>query len=92
MKKVRVFLKNFIFVELGALFGKFLASYMHYKRYPKFCETMSAPWYTEIVWSAILTAGIVTLTFTAYLILGRIIRKKEVQAQQGDKEGMPAIK
>ena len=86
MKKVRVFLKNFIFVELGALFGKFLASYMQYKRYPKFYETMSAPWYTEIIFSAIITAGIVALTFAAYLILGRIIKKKEAQEQKEDAE------
>ena len=86
MEKARVFLKNFIFVELGALFGKFLASYMHYKKYPKFYEMMSAPWYTEIVFSAIITAGIVAITIAAYLILGRIIKKKEAQEQKEDAE------
>lgn len=86
MKKARIFLKNFIFVELGALFGKFLASYMHYRKYPKFYETMSAPWYTEIIFSAIITAVIVALTFAVYLILGRIIKKKEAQEQKEDAE------
>ncbi len=78
---VRIFLKNFIFVELGAFVGKLLASYMHYKRYPKFFETMSAPWYTEIIFSAVFTAIIVALTFSVYFILGRIIKKKENQKE-----------
>lgn len=79
MKKARIFLKNFIFVELGALFGKFLAEYCHYKRYPKFYETMSAPWYTKIIFSAIITAVIVVITLIAYIILGKIIKKREAQ-------------
>jgi hypothetical protein len=85
MKKARVFLKHFIFVELGMWVGKFLASYTHYKRYPGFYETMSAPWYTEILFSAALTGIIVALTFAAYLILGRIIRKKESQEPKEEK-------
>lgn len=78
MKKVQSFLKSFIFVELGAFVGKFLAGYMHYRRYPKFYETMSAPWYTEIIFSAIITAVIVAITLIAYIILGNVIKKREV--------------
>ncbi len=77
MKKVRGFLKNFIFVELGAFVGKFLANYMHYRKYPKFYETMSAPWYTEIIFSAIITAIIVAITLIVYIILGKVIKKRE---------------
>ena len=79
MNKARSFLKNFIFVELGALVGKFLAEYFHYKRYPGFYAAMSAPWYTQIVFSAIITAIIVAITLAAYIVLGRIIKKRETQ-------------
>ncbi len=77
MKKVQSFLKSFIFVELGAFVGKFLASYMHYRRYPKFYETMSSPWYTEIIFSAIITAIIVVIALIVYIILGKVIKKRE---------------
>ena len=80
MKKARSFLKNFIFVELGALVGKFLAEYFHYKRYPGFYATMSTPWYTQIIFSAIITAIIVAITLVAYIILGHIIKKRETQS------------
>ena len=79
MKKARSFLKNFIFVELGALVGKFLAEYFHYKRNPGFYAAMSAPWYTQIVFSAIITAIIVTITLVSYILLGQIIKKREMQ-------------
>lgn len=86
MKKARSFLKNFIFVELGALVGKFLANYIHYRKYPKFYETMSAPWYTEIIFSAVITAIIVAITLVAYIILGNIIKKKEAPIIKEDAE------
>ena len=76
MKKVRVFLKNFIFVELGAFLGKFLACFLHYRRYPEFYETMSSPWYTEVIFSAIFTAIIVAITLAVYIILGNAIKKR----------------
>lgn len=81
MKKVRSFLKNFIFVELGAFVGKFFAEYLHYKRYPAFYAAMSAPWYTRLIFSAVITAVIVVITFVVYLILGHYIKKKDSETE-----------
>ncbi len=81
MKKVRSFLKNFIFVELGAFVGKFFAEYLHYKRYPAFYAAMSAPWYTRLIFSAVMTSIIVGITLVVYLILGHCIKKKDSDAE-----------
>ena len=79
LKKIHTFLKCFIFVQLGAFFGDSLAEYINYRRYPERYEIMSAPWYTQILISALLTAIAVFLTALAYFILGRIIKKKKAQ-------------
>ncbi len=77
LEKARKFLKCFIFVELGAFVGNALADYIHYTRYPELYEMMSAPWYTDILLSAVLTAAVVLLTLFAYIILGRVSKKRK---------------
>ncbi|MBE6695041.1 MAG: hypothetical protein E7587_01160 [Ruminococcaceae bacterium] len=86
LDKIRKFLKCFIFVELGSLFGKALADYIHYRRYPEFYEMMSAPWYTDILLSAVLTAAVVFLTFLAYIILGCVSKKQKKAKEKTEAE------
>ena len=76
LKKTRRFLKCFIFVELGWLFGNSLADYIHYSRNTELYETMSAPWHTNILINALLTATVLLLTAVAYFIIGWVIKKK----------------
>ena len=86
LEKARKFLKCFIFVELGSLFGRALADYIHYRRNPEFYETMSAPWYTDILLSAVLTAAVVLLTLSAYIILGHLSSKQKKAKEKAEVE------
>lgn len=86
LKKIRSFLKAFIFVDIGGFVGKSLFVFYHYKRYPGFYAMQSAPWYTEILATALVTAIIVTITLIAYIVLGYII-KKSAQAKTEESHG-----
>ena len=77
MKRARLFLKCFLFVQLGGCLGRFLWQYVDYRRNPALYEINSAPWYTGILLLGALTAVAAALTLTAYLILGAAIRKRE---------------
>lgn len=79
MKKARGFIKAFIFTELGMAVGKSMAAYSHYKKYPQFYETMSAPWYTQLIVSLLINAAIVIISVIVYIVLGKIIQKREAQ-------------
>lgn len=72
---IRDFLKTFIFVELGAGTARCFAEYFEYQKYKGTILT-SAPWYTGIVVTMILTAIVVAVSFIIWLILGYIIKKK----------------
>ena len=77
MKRARLFLKCFIFAQLGGLLGRFLRQYVDYRKNPGLYEMRSAPWYTGPLVTAVFTAATVTLTLAAYLILGAVMRKRE---------------
>ena len=76
MKKTHQFFKVFIFVQLGACFGRILAKYIDYVKHPKVYEMQSAPWYTSIVITVILTIITVTITTIAYFIVGYFSKKR----------------
>ena len=77
MKKARLFLKLFLFAQLGSCLGRFLWQYVDYKRNPALYEIRSAPWYTGPLVTAAITAVSVSLTLAAYLILGAAIRRRD---------------
>ena len=77
LEKTRKFLKCFIFVELGAFVGNALADYIHYRRNPELYEIMSAPWYTDILISAVLTGAFLLLTVFSYITLGLVSGKRK---------------
>lgn len=77
MKKVAFFLKNFIFVQLGALVGYSIAEYLNYKKHPKFYELLGRPWYSELYLKIAATAVTVLLTLLIYLIIIVKIKKKD---------------
>ena len=77
MKRVRLFLKCFIFVQLGFCLGRFLWQYVDFKRNPVLYEINSAPWYTGPLVTGVITAVSFSLTLAAYLILGAAIRRRD---------------
>ena len=77
LKKVRNFLKCFIFVDLGAFVGKSIAVFIDYNKHPGIYAMRSAPWYTEILARGLATAIIVLLAWIAYILIGRKIRRNE---------------
>ena len=78
MKGLRKYLKVFIFVQLGACAGRVLQRYLHFVNHPEVYVYYSAPWYTGITISVILTAITVLITTIAYFIVSHIIKKREL--------------
>lgn len=77
MKRLHGFLKVFIFVQLGACAGSVLQKYLDFVNHPELYAYYSAPWYTSITVTVILTAITVLLTTIAYFIVGHVIKKRE---------------
>ena len=77
MHQLHKFLKVFIFVQLGSSSARIIAKYIHYVKHPEIYASYSAPWYTDIVITAVLTAITVILTAIAYFIVGHIISKNK---------------
>jgi len=73
-----------IFAELGVCIGRILAKYLHYVQHPHLYELYSAPWYTGIMITAVLTASIVAITAIAYFVVGHIIKKRKHTLSQDD--------
>lgn len=80
MKQLHVFLKCFIFVELGSCVARSLGDYLDYLRYPELYAMRSAPWYTGILIRVSLTAIVIALTAIAYFVVGRVLKKREKKA------------
>ena len=77
MKKLRIFLKLFIFGQLGSCVGRVMFDYIDYVRNPAIYEIQSAPWYTGSLITVILTAITAAITWGAYILVGRVIKKRE---------------
>ena len=84
MKQLHVFLKCFIFVELGSCVARSVADYVDYLRYPNLYAIQSAPWYTGTMIRVILTAITVTITAIAYFAVGRVLKKRSLEAKDAD--------
>ena len=77
MKGLHKFLKVFIWVQLGACSGRVLQKYLDFVNHPEVYAHYSAPWYTGITITVILTAITVLITTAAYFVVGHIIKKRE---------------
>jgi len=51
--------------------------YLDFVNHPKIYAYYSAPWYTDITLTVILTAITVLITTIAYIFVGYIIKKRE---------------
>ncbi len=76
LKKARDFVKLFIGVDIATLIGKSLFIWWDYKNHPGFYAMQSAPWYVEIMASAIVTFVVAVAAFVLYLYLGHVIKKR----------------
>ena len=77
MNQLHKFLKAFIFVQLGSCFGRVLIKYLDFVMNPEVYAYYSAPWYTDIVVTLILTAITVLITTITYFIVGHLIKKHD---------------
>ncbi len=82
MKQFHKFLKLFIFAQLGTCLGRVLHRYLDFVNHPGLYTMQSAPWYTGIILTVILTAVTVTITTIAYFVVGHVIKKR--QQEQSD--------
>ena len=77
MKGLHKFLKVFIWAQLGSCCGRVLQRYLDFVNHPEVYAYYSAPWYTGITITVILTAITVLITTIAYFVVGHIIKKRE---------------
>lgn len=77
MKKLRVFLRLFLFAQLGFCAGRVAFNYIDYVQHPAIYEVWSAPWYTRSLITVILTVITATITMVAYFVVGHLIKKRE---------------
>ena len=77
MKGLRKFLKVFIWVQVGACFGRVLQKYLDFVNNPEAYAYYSAPWYTDIIITVILTAITVFIPTIAYFVVCYTIKKRE---------------
>ena len=77
LTKIRDFIKVFIGVDIATLIGKSLFVWWDYKNHPGFYAMQSAPWYVEIIASAVVTLGVAVIALAVYLFLGYILKKQK---------------
>lgn len=77
MMQLHKFLKIFIFVQLGFCCGHVLQRYLDFVNHPEIYAYYSAPWYTGITITVILTVITVLITTIVYFLVGNIIKKRE---------------
>ena len=77
MKKLKKFLIFIIFGQIGACLGHMFAIYNNYLRHPDLYAMYSAPWYVDLIPTAVFTGIGVVITGIVYFILGHIAKKRE---------------
>ncbi len=77
MKRLKGFLKNLIFVELGVCIGQIIQKCLDYQAHPKAYMVQSSPWYTEIYIVLIFTLIVVAVTGLFYRIISYKIKRSE---------------
>ena len=77
MKILHKLIYSFIWIEILACAYRVFALYNDYTRHVDLYATYSAPWYSQIVVTVILTAVMVLITTIIYFIVGYIIKKHQ---------------
>lgn len=85
MKKLKKFLIFVIFGQIGACLGHMLAIYNNYLRHPDLYAMYSAPWYVELIPTAVFTGIGVVITGIVYFIVGYIAKKREQRQEEANK-------
>ena len=86
MKKLKKFLIFVIFGQIGACLGHMLAIYNNYLRHPDLYAMYSAPWYVDLIPTAVFTGIGVVITGIVYFILGYIAKKREQRQSEENKK------
>ena len=86
MKKVKKFLIFIIFGQIGACLGHMFAIYNNYLRHPDLYAMYSAPWYVDLIPTAVFTGIGVVITGIVYFIVGHIAKKRERRHSEENKK------
>lgn len=62
---------------VGVFIGSAVERWMDYRNHPGLYEMNSAPWYTQILANAVLTALLLLLEAALYLLFRRVAKKRE---------------
>lgn len=62
---------------VGVFIGSAVERWLDYRNHPGLYEMNSAPWYTQILANALLTAVILLLEVALYLLLRHVAKKRE---------------
>ena len=84
MKKLKKFLIFIIFGQIGACLGHMFAIYNNYLRHPDLYAIYSAPWYVDLIPTAVFTGIGVVITGIVYFIVGYIVNKHEQRQREKD--------
>ena len=79
MKELHKFLKAFIFVQLGACTARVIERYVDYIKYPELYAAQSAPWYSGIMLTVLLSAAAILITTIAFFVVGYLLKKRSDQ-------------
>lgn len=77
MKRFRKILSVLDFVLILACAFRVFAIYNDYTRHTELYTTYSAPWYSSIITTVILTAVMVLIVHIVYFVVGYIIKKRK---------------
>ena len=75
MKNLLSAIKFLIVFLLAACSFRSFAIYNDFKRHPDLYASYSAPWYTDIVVTVIITTFLIAISVAAYLIIKRTANK-----------------
>lgn len=76
MKRLRRFLVVLIFLLLVACAFRSFAIYNDFRRHPDLYATYSAPWYSSIVLTVVVTLILIAIITVNYFIVGYINKKR----------------
>ena len=77
MKRLQKFLIVIISLLLGACAFRSFAIYNDFTRHPELYATYSAPWYTSIIVTVVISILLVLIILTIYFVIGYFIKKRK---------------
>ena len=83
LQKVKQFLQTAMCCSIGVYIGRAVWLWFDYKAHPGLYAMNSAPWYTPLLFGAVITAGILLAEGLALFFVNRQAKKGPVHNQGG---------